>query len=201
MATPGSDGSLTRSRHVRGLLATVRAIVQLTAIGQVSVKDYVSHLNGRLGAIARMQQILLRGHDPVDLAELLTDELLSHGVPLAAVDLPEDSLLVDHRVGAAFALVLHELTTNAIKFGSLRTPVPKLAVRWSADGGRDGWASFHWSEEAASPAPQLPLVSGFGFKLIRDMLPEEIGARTRIEVTTGGLACEILFRPHPDTHL
>lgn len=200
MATPGGDGSLERGRHVRGLLATLRAIIQCTATGQLSVKEYVSHLNGRLGAIARVQAILLRGHDPVDLAELLTDELLSQGVPLANVDLPQDSLLVDRRVGAAFALVLHELATNAIKFGSLRAPAPRLAVRWHSEGRPDGWATFEWLEESVAQAPATPLVGGFGFKVIRQMLPEEIGARTRIEFTATGLACVIRFPMHPDTH-
>src|SRR3954470_17266005 len=71
---------LERRRQVRSVLAIIRALVQRMSTSTVSTEEFAAHLNGRIGAIARVQEILMRPeHELVDLTELVEDELLSQG--------------------------------------------------------------------------------------------------------------------------
>ena len=180
-------------RQVRSLLGLIRAIVVRTARSSESVSSYVDHLSGRIDALARVQEILMR--EPasgIDLQELLADELMRQGVDAGSLDVSSRSLMLDSKVAAALAMALHELTTNAIKFGELDNPARRIHVYWTET--QDGWVNLHWREDGSMNHPPSP-VSGFGFELIRRTLPYEIGGRTRIELTPAGLACEITFRP------
>jgi len=190
------DADLEHRRQVRGLLALIRAIVQRTATPVPAVTDYTSHLMGRLDALARIQDILMRDPDQLDLAELAADEFLAQGISPESITAPPVSLMVDRKVAASLALALHELATNAIKFGHLELPSRWIQLRWNAVDDPPGWVLLQWREQAqtAEGAIAAP-VPGFGFELIRKTLPYEIGARTRIELLPDGLACDILFDP------
>jgi two-component sensor histidine kinase len=191
-----ADGTLELRRQVRSLLATIRAIVQRTAQSPTSVEDYVAHLSGRLSAIARFQEIVMRARDAeIDLAELLDDEFLSQGVSRSPIETSQSPLMLSPKVAAALALALHELATNAVKFGALSTPQGKLSVLWKTSDDAEGWSIIKWREQPVLALPNGPGPAGFGFELIRRTLPYEIGARTRIDLTTQGLECDIDFRP------
>ena len=189
------DALLERRRQVRSVLAIIRALVQRMSTSTVSTEEFAAHLNGRIGAIARMQEILMRPeHELVDLAELVEDELLSQGIASGRVLIPAEPLMVQQSVAAALALALHELTTNSIKFGALGNPPGSLDVHWAPGYGAEGWAVLKWQEESVR-RDELPRQDGFGFELIRSILPYQIGARTSIERTPKGLVCHICFRP------
>lgn len=188
------DGGVEYRRQVRALLAQLRAIVQRTYPSASSVADFAAHLTGRLDVLARVQEILMRSADTqVDLAELVADEFLGQGIG-DRLDAPSPSLLVDREVAAPLALALHELATNAIKFGQLHDPGRRILVRWRQDAALAGLAALEWREQAlnADAPPAGP--DGFGFELIRGMLPYELGASTSIELGGDGMVCTILFR-------
>lgn len=178
---------------MRNLLAQIRAIVQRTHSSSTTVADFAAHLSGRLDALARVQEILMRSADDpvVDLAELVSEEFLRQGI-LERLNSPELSLLVSRAVAAPLALALHELTTNAIKFGQLEGSDRHVDVSWKALIERPGWAVIEWREEPGiGTTPGR--ADGFGFELIRGMLPYEIGAVTSIGLTPAGLRCRIEF--------
>jgi two-component sensor histidine kinase len=179
--------------QVRALLGDFRALVQRTGSTN-SVADYVSHLNGRLDALARVQEILMRDPDqPVDLAELVVDEFLSQGI-LDSLEASTTTLLLDRNVAAALAVALHELATNAIKFGQLDGTDRKVRVHWGPSEGVEGWVVLDWREQplVAAPAESAP---GFGFHMIRNLLPQQISARTSIGLGQNGLNCRMIFLP------
>jgi two-component sensor histidine kinase len=191
-----TDVTPEHREQVRALLANIRALIQRTAVAPTSVSEYVAHLNGRLDALARIQEILMRDPaDQVDLAELVADEFLAQGV-LEHLDSSAStpSLPLDRTVAAALALVLHELTTNAIKYGQLQGTSRKVSVRWGPSEELEGWAVLEWREQSlAAPAAETN-PDGFGFNLVRNTLPAQIAARTSIRLGPQGLFCRIVFR-------
>ena len=105
-------------RQVRGLLAIVRSIVRRMAESTASVEDFAAELEGRLGALARIQGFLLRAPDaPVDLEELVREELLSQAIPDEQFEIRGPRVLLTAHEAGTIGLALHELTTNSIKFG------------------------------------------------------------------------------------
>lgn len=190
------DAAAEHRRQVRSLLAVIRATVQRGSASASSVQDYVAHLSGRLDALARVQELIMR--DPaalVDLRELLADEFLRQGIAAASVEVSNTPLLLRSPVAGALALAVHELTTNAIKFGDLEDSSRRITISWRGSAERPGWQVLEW-RELPLPAGTVPATtSGFGFELIRHTLPYEIGASTSISVTLEGLLCRIHFAP------
>jgi two-component sensor histidine kinase len=182
-------------RQIRGLLAMIRAIIRRTARSDQSAEEYAGLLEGRLSALARVQDMLMRvPHAGADLMELASAEFLAQGVPEDRVTLVGPSVPLLGNVAASLALALHELTTNAIKFGALSSAQGRVAVTWN-ENERDGYLRLDWREAGVPILLTVPRTHGFGVELLENTLPYELGARTSIEFAPGGLACMIEFRP------
>ncbi|MDB6157864.1 MAG: putative histidine kinase with motif [Gammaproteobacteria bacterium] len=182
-------------RQIRGLLAMIRAIIRRTARSDQSAEEYAGLLEGRLGALARVQDMLMRVPDAgADLMELASAEFLAQGVPEDRVTLAGPSIPLPGHVAASLALALHELTTNAIKFGALSAAHGRVEVAW-AENERDGFLRLEWREAGVPVLLTTPRTHGFGVELLENTLPYELGARTSVEFAPGGLVCVIEFRP------
>src|SRR6202022_2164289 len=119
-------------RQIRGLLAMIRAIIRRTARSDQSAEEYAGLLEGRLGALGRGQDMLMRVPDAgADLMELASAEFLAQGVPEERVTLTGPSVPLSRNVAGSLALALHELTTNAIKFGALSVAHGRVVVAWN----------------------------------------------------------------------
>lgn len=191
-------------RQVRDLLAVIRAIVRRTAPSAGSVEDFAAHLEGRLAAVARVQEILMRvGADGVhgaDLAELVSGEFLAEAIPDECVDIEGPRVRLPGKVAASLALALHELTTNAIKFGALRSSQGRVSVRWKIDSHDRERVRLEWQERGISIVPDGPRIVGFGTELIERTLPYELRARTALDFAPGGVRCLIEFRADAPAH-
>lgn len=90
------------------------------------------------------------------------------------------------------ALMLHELTTNALKFGALAESTGHISVDWSIDHAttppRLHW---RWCETGVGTVAPAPLRHGFGRELVERVLPYELGASTTLTFAPGGVRCEI----------
>jgi two-component sensor histidine kinase len=157
---------LTRelAHRVKNTIAVLQSIVTQTMKPRADVNDLRATILARFAALARAHDLLL-GTDfaAADFGELVNRSLEAHGERFIAsgpqIDLsPQASL--------SFALVLHELGTNAAKYGSLRSPQGVVDVSWDVNG--DTFA-FQWQERGASGVQQ-PTRSGFGSRLIRSTL-------------------------------
>ena len=181
-------------RQIRGLLAMIRAIVRRTARKEQSVEDYAGLLEGRLGALARVQDMLVRVPNAgADLLELVSAEFLAQGVAEDRFTLTGGSVPLSAKVGASLALALHELTTNAIRFGALGAALGHVFVSWR-ENDNDGFTRLEWRETGVSILLTAPRASGFGMELLEKTLPYELRARTSVELAAGGLTCVIDFR-------
>lgn len=181
-------------RQVRGLLAIVRSIVRRMAESSTSVEDFAAHLEGRLGALARIQGFLLRAPDAaVDLEELVRAEFLAQTIRDERFELSGPRILLSAKEAGTLGLALHELTTNAIKFGALASARGRIRVEWQCSTTEaHTTATLQWREHTEHVTAAASH-QGFGFELIEQTLPYELGGTSSIVLHPGGLACSISF--------
>ena len=189
---------LAATQHrVRNTLAVIRSLARRSAETSETVEAYATHLDGRIGAFARIQGALLR--DPgegLGLGSLVADSLLSvlaREGRRARIEGPEVALKA--RAAETLGLALHELATNAVKFGALGWPRGRIAVTWEVVRYRDTQGGeprlvLDWVETGA-PAPVACARQGFGMQLLERTLAYEFGARTTVAFNPEGLACRI----------
>jgi two-component sensor histidine kinase len=191
------QGLTSGLRHqARNTLAMVRDVVRQSAERFSNVDDYAAHLEDRLDAIFRIQNTIAnRPFDGVDLGVLITDELLAHGVSEGEqLSVTGEEVLLPPAIAGLVALAIHELTTNAIKFGALSTQQGRLAVSWTVtraeDGGRPILALV-WVESGGDHIAPHPLQRGFGSEVIENALRYQVGGEGKLDFAPEGLQCTI----------
>ncbi len=177
--------------RTRNLLAMVQAVAQQTLNKGGSLETYMD----RLAALGRVQGLISHAADQeIDLAEIvdlelnaLTDEAngqVSVAGPPVALSL--------ERV-QTFALALHELATNAVKHGALKSPGGRLDITWTVqDGGGDGRTLvLDWRESGISVPPSSAERRGYGRILIERALAFTLRAKTELLFGLEGISCRI----------
>ena len=126
--------------RVRNTLAVVRSITRRTAATSETIEDYAMHLEGRIEAFARAQAMATRSADAsVDLEEFIREELLAHAVrdeDKAHVNGP--SIRLRAKAADSIGLAVHELATNAVKYGALSGNGGHIDVSWRVTGTARG---------------------------------------------------------------
>ncbi|WP_340267792.1 PAS domain-containing sensor histidine kinase [Sphingobium mellinum] len=189
--------------RVRNILTVVRSVFTRSMESGRELDDMVDHFRGRLDALARAQVIVTQtAAGTADLQNLVRDELISVGVcdgPNVSIDGPD--ILLDSCVAETLGLAVHELTTNALKYGALKGEGGRLEIGWSVrtdPGGRDR-LDLHWNESGVPAVALTGLREGFGRELIEQALPYRLGATTRLEFRGGGVRCLISVPLDTDT--
>ena len=178
------------SHRVKNTLAVVQAIARQTLRHAPSDADFVARFDGRLAALGRAHNLLVasdwRGANLAELARSQleayatdsADRLHIEGIP---VFLPADA-------ATPFALVLHELATNASKYGSLSRPAGCVQLGWTiARQNGERTLKLVWQEQGGPPV-RPPTETGLGTTLIDTAIP---GARVTREFRPEGLRCTI----------
>jgi two-component sensor histidine kinase len=106
------------------------------------------------------------------------------------IDGPEVKLTAE--AGQAVAMVLHELTTNAAKYGALSTREGRVSVRWywPLNGNAHDRLVIEWME-SGGPSVKAPSRSGFGTSVIGDLIPYELGGTVDLAFACDGLRCRL----------
>jgi PAS domain S-box-containing protein len=181
--------------RVRNTLAVVRSIARRTAESSATVEEMSDHLQGRLAAFSRVQAAVTR--DPtggVDLTNLVEDELLAHATregPRLRIE--GGDIALQPKAAESISLAIHELTTNAVKYGALSGRTGAVEVRWGLENGGGGGERlrFEWVERGAAP-PANDARPGFGTELLLRTLPYELDAETRMDFNADGMRFEML---------
>jgi two-component system, chemotaxis family, CheB/CheR fusion protein len=179
--------------RVRNTLGVVRSIARRSAETSTSIDEYASHLDGRLNAFARIQGMVTRDPDGgVDLEYLVVEELLGYnareGEQLRVAGPP---IRLQPKAAETFALALHELATNAIKYGALSQPAGRVDVSWRLDGtANPTQLTFDWRERGGPPVAP-PQRKGFGSELLERTLAFELKSKTSLTFDRNGLQCTI----------
>lgn len=92
----------------------------------------------------------------------------------------------------ALSMALHELGTNAVKYGALSVPHGHVEIRWRLDGeGADRRLTLHWREQGGPPV-RMPERKGFGSRLIEQALAAELDGDVHVSYKVSGLECEMV---------
>nr|WP_041756582.1 sensor histidine kinase [Bradyrhizobium sp. ORS 278] len=180
--------------RVRNMLAVIRSIIRRTGESSESAEDFASHLEGRIAALSRIQAVVTR--DPLagfDLTELIADELRAGAAREdRQYSLSGPAVRIKAKAAESIGLAMHELATNALKFGALTVPRGFIDIAWRLDE-RDAvrWLVIDWIETGLSGRVIGPSRHGFGTVLLEQMLPYEVGARVIRRFEPSGLRCEI----------
>jgi two-component sensor histidine kinase len=147
-------------------------------------------IEGRIQALANVHTLLAQSRwAGVDLRSIVRDELYPYcplGNSRAEADGPE--LLLKPQLAQLIAMVLHELTTNAVKYGALSVPAGRLRVQWLR--ATNGNLVIRWTE-ADGPAVEPPTRIGFGTRMLDRAIRTQLNGHLRFDWRTEGLACEI----------
>ena len=187
------NSSIEFRRQLRGLFAVLRAIIRRSATGEGSRDEYAAHLEGRIGALARVHDMLMRAPaDAIDLEALVQGELLAQAVPAVRYRTIGPDTCIGRDAAMPLALALHELALNSLLHGVIGEPVGDIEVRWDhqgADGGRR--LRITWEERGVPKSRHPPTSKGFGLELIEKTLPYELDAWTRVDWPEPGAKVEI----------
>jgi PAS domain S-box-containing protein len=187
--------------RTRNIMAVVRALTKRTINSSTSLEDFSERIDERLAALARVQGLLSRRLEGarVTFDALLKAELSAHVPDLenGRVSLrgPSDIGLRSATV-QTFALALHELATNALKYGALVAANGHLTVEWRVNRDVDNtpWLHVEWIESGVPdmPASDAPARGGgYGLELIRRALPYQLSAKTEFAFGEDGVRCVI----------
>jgi PAS domain S-box-containing protein len=197
--------------RTRNLMAVVETVIRKTLASSSDIPDARQRIEERFGSLSRVQGLLSRRMDGarVTFDALLMDELGAH-VPLSR-DSEASRVTLDGPPGVelrslhvqTLALGLHELTTNAVKYGAFAHPDGHLAVRWQVrqDPPEPPRLVVDWRETGVAdmPSPDQPARGGgYGRQLIERALPYQLGAKTQYRFEPDGVHCVIEF-PLPAT--
>ena len=175
--------------RVKNVLASVATVAQRTREGSASMDEFLQTFDGRIQSMANAHALLSRNHwQGVNLANLVRSELapcVEEGT--ARVEGPD--VLLTAEATQAIAIVLHELVTNASKYGALSTPHGRIAVGWDWHGAKE-WLALQWIE-AGGPAVAVPSDTGYGIRAIRQLIPHELGGMVDLTFDAAGLCCSI----------
>ena len=184
--------------RVKNVLARVAAVAKSTRQGSSSVDEFVRTLDGRIGSMATAHSLLSQSRwHGVSLPDLVRNQLAPYTTD-ANMTISGADVVLSAASTQAVAMVLHELVTNAAKYGALSTPGGRISVSWDRQPNENGAASLIvvW-QELGGPPIAAPLQSGFGTNLIRELIPHELGGEVHLSLAPDGVRCKIVVPLEP----
>ncbi len=180
------------NHRVKNILASVASIFEMTRRGADTLEAFAEDFRGRLGALSNVHSAVFHAEgeavpiqDVVDLTfapyQLSGTDRVRTGGPV---------VLLSREAGTTLALCLHELATNAIKYGALSRPEGKVSFLWQV---ADGALSACW-EERGGPVVIAPARSGYGTRYLRSALTSLFGEPPVLTFAPEGLTCAVKGR-------
>ncbi|WP_158628765.1 GAF domain-containing protein [Dyella choica] len=185
--------------RTRNIMGVVRSMAEKTAYASADLQDFHARFGDRLEALSRVQGLLSRVNDMdrVTFDDLIRNEMEAmEGSPgRVTLNGPRGVRLRSSTV-QTLAMVLHELATNAVKYGALSQPQGRLAVTWLLEpiGSNDRpWLHIDWRETGVTmpTGSAAPRRKGQGRELIEQALPYQFNAKTSYSFGPDGVTCRI----------
>ena len=178
--------------RVKNVLARVAAVVTLTRKGSYSMDEFVRTLDGRIQSMAAAHSLLSQSRwQGVGLADLVRSQLAPYATD-ANMTISGTDIMLTAAATQAVAMVLHELVTNAAKYGALSTPGGRVSVSWDRRPNGDATENLMivW-RELGSPPIAAEIQPGYGTSLIRELIPHELGGTVDLVLASDGARCSI----------
>jgi two-component sensor histidine kinase len=176
--------------RVKNVLARVGAAVTCTGRNCGTVEEFIQSVKGRIQSMAAAHALLsqTRWHG-VGLIDLVRRQLAPYTTE-ANISFNGPDVTLTSGETQALAMVIHELVTNAVKYGSLSRPDGSVSISWNCTGGNLAVLRIVWREFCGPPVV-APVQPGHGSNLIRDLIPYELGGTVELTFPCDGVCCKI----------
>jgi two-component system CheB/CheR fusion protein len=182
------------NHRVRNMLTVVSAIASQTLAKCASPEDFTRSFQGRIQSLAKSYTLLSRDQwADVDLQDIVLGELEQYredSKDRVVVDGP--SVAFKPNAAVALGLIMHELATNATKYGALSKPEGQVTVTWRIDGNRRRALLLDWRESGAG-AIASPNRRGFGTELMEREIRGTLGGKLELEYPAAGMRASIVI--------
>ncbi len=175
------------NHRVKNTLSSVQSIASHTLRSARDLPSAKKDFEARIIALSKAHNMLsAREWSDTELSALICQELSAHGRERTAVGGP--SVILNPKASIAFAMLIHELSTNAAKYGSLSVPSGRVDVGWWM--GDDDALELEWLERGG-PAVAPPERQGFGTRMIERVITGELGGEYRSSYDAEGFSCRL----------
>jgi PAS domain S-box-containing protein len=178
------------SHRSKNLLAVIQSIARRTARSASTMEEFESRFGQRLQGLAASHDVLVvNTWQGAPLANLVRKHLEPFvDVQSSRLELTGPDIIVCAEAAQAIGLAIHELTTNAIKYGALSLPTGKVKVSWTFDGDAETPRQLilNWIEQGGPPVVP-PSHRGFGHVVFDDMIERSLNAKVAVEFAVSGL--------------
>jgi two-component sensor histidine kinase len=181
--------------RIKNLLAMVSAISVQTLRGD-DIADRREAFNARLHVLAQAQDMLMLGAtESAGIHDTIRRALAPHDGAVSRFGIEGPEFLMNPKQTLSMALSVHELATNAMKYGALSNEHGRVRISWTLEEAGDGSSRlfFTWREEGG-PAVNDPASKGFGSRLISRVLAADFNGEVRINYPPRGVVCELTAR-------
>jgi PAS domain S-box-containing protein len=181
------------NHRVKNTLATIQAIVAQTLRHATSTAAARRDLESRLIALARAHDILTNEHwEGANLVEVVNGAVSAYAIDPAAArfHIEGSQVKLSPKAALALSMALHELATNASKYGALSNEDGRVRINWAIDGEVSKRFRFRWVE-SGGPIVVKPQRRGFGSRLIEQGLTQDIRGSVELAFPPEGLTCLI----------
>lgn len=186
------------NHRVKNTLAVVQAMAHQTFRSAGVAREPRQAFENRLMALAAAHNLLTASNwENAALSDIARDTLVAGGAFKDRVEIGGPRVLLPPREALALAMALHELTTNAVKYGALSNDQGRVELVWSRGEGAVPILLIRWRESGGPPVQGPPERRGFGSVLLERSLQEDLGGKVALAYGRDGLSCAIEL-PWPD---
>lgn len=178
------------NHRVKNILALIKSLVSHPVDEGRSIEDYVRSLKGRIQALSLAHDQVIRGAGGGGLKSLMDAELSPYRGAVEEIAVAGPDAHLDARAFSVLALVLHELATNAAKYGALSVRSGRLSLQWTRSAAGDCEISWIESDGPLVVPPSRP---GFGSMLIGRSIPYDLGGESEVDYAPSGARVRLLI--------
>jgi two-component sensor histidine kinase len=181
------------NHRVKNSLATVQSIALQTSDSSESPRTFIREFNERILALSQAHNLLTRSDwEGAGLRDLVEQELAPYrGLEASRFNVRGVEVRLRPKETLALGMALHELATNAAKYGAFSAEAGSVDVAWERrEEAGESWLRLVWVESGGPPV-RPPRRRGFGSRLIERGLGHELRAKAALDFQPGGLACII----------
>jgi two-component sensor histidine kinase len=196
------------SHRSKNLLMVIQSIARRTARTAGTMEEFERRFERRLQGLAASHDVLVRENwHGAPLASLVRQQLVPFvEIQSSRFELAGPDVVVTAEAAQAIGLAIHELATNAIKYGALSEPSGRVKVSWmfDANAGAPGQLSLNWTEQGGPPVSP-PSRKGFGHVVIGEMVERTLNGKVAVDFAHQGLkwsvsipALNLVSDPQPE---
>jgi PAS domain S-box-containing protein len=187
------------SHRSKNLLMVIQSIARHTARSAGSMAEFERRFERRLQGLAASHDVLVaKNWQGAPLAELVRQQLAPFAeIQGSRIELAGPDIVMTAEAAQALGLAIHELATNAIKYGALSVPAGKVSVSWALQSEADAPQPLllRWIEHGGPPVSP-PERKGFGHVVIGEMVERSLGAKVAMEFASEGLRWSVVIPAH-----